>query len=353
MIPVRRGDEPDELRKVRYWRRARVLYAFHLDSSYRPTDAELVDYGSAKAFLGAKQHFKCAYCEGQSGEGEVEHFRPKSIYWWLTWSYDNLVLSCKDCNGPGYKGSKFELFDETARLQPGMMPPAQEQPKLLDPADPAVNPVDCIQFKQILGRWQPEAREGNKRGYETIRALGLASRASLIDYYQTHIKNLSDRVRGVHEAMRGQDAALVRNRWHALVSNAFFEKQPFHGLSYDYLANEFPFALRNQWGIDLRKPGEGLPHDPPMREQQNPAHTSLDPVLKLQVCALGEHPTSEKRDEAIVRLCEACPRTVGEIAGILGRETRTIESVLRNLVSARRLERDGERYRAVALQAPP
>jgi uncharacterized protein (TIGR02646 family) len=44
---------------------------------------------------------KCAYCEATTKEvahGDVEHFRPKSIYWWLAYCYDNYLVSCQICN---------------------------------------------------------------------------------------------------------------------------------------------------------------------------------------------------------------------------------------------------------------
>lgn len=49
------------------------------------------------------QHYnnKCAYCESKKGANSyypIEHYRPKSIYHWLAFSWDNLLLSCTVCN---------------------------------------------------------------------------------------------------------------------------------------------------------------------------------------------------------------------------------------------------------------
>ncbi|UHG94672.1 hypothetical protein [Spirosoma oryzicola] len=44
---------------------------------------------------------KCAYCEATTklvAHGDVEHYRPKSIYWWLAYCYDNYLVSCQICN---------------------------------------------------------------------------------------------------------------------------------------------------------------------------------------------------------------------------------------------------------------
>ncbi len=46
-----------------------------------------------------KIHYnKCAYCEVWVEELHVEHYRPKSIYYWLAYSWDNLLLACPTCN---------------------------------------------------------------------------------------------------------------------------------------------------------------------------------------------------------------------------------------------------------------
>jgi len=45
--------------------------------------------------------YKCAFCEckpGESGNIEVEHFAPKSIYPDLAFDWDNLLPSCRKCN---------------------------------------------------------------------------------------------------------------------------------------------------------------------------------------------------------------------------------------------------------------
>jgi hypothetical protein len=56
---------------------------------------------------------KCAYCEAPAAAVaycDVEHFRPKSIWWWLSCCYDNYVLACQICNQV-YKGDSFPLAD--------------------------------------------------------------------------------------------------------------------------------------------------------------------------------------------------------------------------------------------------
>jgi len=64
---------------------------------------------------------KCAFCEEQvraciNNELEdcsstVEHYRPKSIYYWLAYSWDNLLWCCYRCNQ-----NKDNSFDVTKQL---------------------------------------------------------------------------------------------------------------------------------------------------------------------------------------------------------------------------------------------
>lgn len=51
---------------------------------------------------------KCAFCEQYSERWDVEHYRPKTIYYWLAYSWDNLLYACPTCN-QDYKKAKFDL----------------------------------------------------------------------------------------------------------------------------------------------------------------------------------------------------------------------------------------------------
>lgn len=43
-------------------------------------------------------HHKCAYCEDHAEQTHVDHYRPKKDYYWLAYSWDNLICSCPTCN---------------------------------------------------------------------------------------------------------------------------------------------------------------------------------------------------------------------------------------------------------------
>jgi hypothetical protein len=69
-------------------------------------------YGQAREKLIDMYDGKCAYCESNplaTSHLSVEHFRPKSQYYWLAYEWSNLTLSCIKCNESGAKGVKFPV----------------------------------------------------------------------------------------------------------------------------------------------------------------------------------------------------------------------------------------------------
>lgn len=67
---------------------------------------ERYKYRDVKEALFELYHKKCAFCEQRVEVPHVEHFRPKSKYYWLAYSWDNLLLACAACNT-----SKNNTFD--------------------------------------------------------------------------------------------------------------------------------------------------------------------------------------------------------------------------------------------------
>jgi hypothetical protein len=64
---------------------------------------------AAKPQLRKESGGKCAYCEGPTdlvAHADVEHFRPKAVYWWLAYCYDNYLYACQICNQV-YKSDQF------------------------------------------------------------------------------------------------------------------------------------------------------------------------------------------------------------------------------------------------------
>lgn len=57
-------------------------------------------------------HHKCAYCENKVEQGHVEHYRPKNLYPWLAYSWDNLIYGCPTCNQ--FKRTHFDIVGKRA-----------------------------------------------------------------------------------------------------------------------------------------------------------------------------------------------------------------------------------------------
>ena len=107
-----------------------------------------------KSFLHQSQYGKCCYCErkrDKKAETDVEHFRPKaklkekpnhSGYWWLAYSWDNLLISCKKCNNR--KNTNFPLKDESKRAFFENDDLKKEEPILINPL--TENPETFIKY---------------------------------------------------------------------------------------------------------------------------------------------------------------------------------------------------------------
>ena len=134
-----------------------------------------------KDVLVEMHYSKCCYCEKRYTTRaylHVEHFRPKSGfrqarkqtkdelpgYYWLAYRWENLLLSCHDCNSV-YKRTFFPLSNSKKRARCHNDEIAEEHPVLVNPADE--DPRDHIRFDEDL----PTAT--SRRGCATIVRLGL------------------------------------------------------------------------------------------------------------------------------------------------------------------------------------
>jgi hypothetical protein len=110
VIPIEKGAAPPDLIRAGEEHARELCAAYDADpESYRSgkkMEVRKPIYASkvVKAELEARQHGKCCYCETLLDDhkpyaySEVEHWRPKSSYYWLGYSWDNLLLSRGFCN---------------------------------------------------------------------------------------------------------------------------------------------------------------------------------------------------------------------------------------------------------------
>lgn len=95
----------------------RILHEFVLEHRQKPgrkywTEDNLKNstqvWGRAKRSLLKESYKKCGYCERKVARigYNCEHYRPKSKYYWLAYSYLNYIPSCSECNE-----EKFDRFE--------------------------------------------------------------------------------------------------------------------------------------------------------------------------------------------------------------------------------------------------
>lgn len=112
---------------------------------------------AAKDQLIAETSGKCAYCEAPTivvAFGDVEHYRPKSTYWWLAYCYDNYLMSCQPCNQK-YKKANFPVKNTRMRA-PTIRENTTDAHIESRSGTIAPNPLDLAEVDDFVGRHQEE-----------------------------------------------------------------------------------------------------------------------------------------------------------------------------------------------------
>lgn len=157
---------------------------------------------------------RCAYCERDvnTHRGDIEHYRPKAGvlhedwsavtrgkgeraqkhpgYYWLTYDWKNLLLSCISCNQVAEdrawgKGNRFPVEGDHA-WTPGEL--NQERPKLVHPV--LEDPTEHMSLDPETGILQPRT----ERGRATIHILGLNATRDLPAKRRRLISDISAQV---------------------------------------------------------------------------------------------------------------------------------------------------------------
>lgn len=263
MIRIVRSTEPAPLETARRSRLARIA-----DLAPGGDRSELlVGYQAekVKATLFADQRKKCAWCEVRQGlsSNPVEHVRPKDgawrdvpeeprprrprdrptspgHYWWLTWTWENLLFSCVRCNDQGHKANYFPLapgapeLPEPAFTADGL--PAEafhvaaESPLLLDPTEPDFDFLDHVRWRpsqtelaRKLWLWTPMPT--TPRGDATIRILRLAEFAEDV---QAHlVRAVLPSIEEIERHLRHGRRVEAAERWGRLLDTTLAPSEPF------------------------------------------------------------------------------------------------------------------------------
>lgn len=220
MIKLALGKEPAELTAQRNKHLPTAIATFNRLGVAHEDFKKLLDrgYRVARTALHERQYGKCAFCEQKEDafKRPVEHFRPKKIaqdfvnnawvgvdthYWWLAWTWENLLFACDHCNMTGNKGSRFPIETGSVRviapvtgathpLPDAYFDTSGESPLLVNPR--IDNPLDHIQWLPVdrtkpKRRWKWTVVGRDRKGDMTLKVLSLGFR---LDDVNDHLDSL-------------------------------------------------------------------------------------------------------------------------------------------------------------------
>jgi hypothetical protein len=175
----------------------------------------------------------CAYCGSPASDqrGDVEHYRPKSVYPWLTYEFRNYLLGCRVCNS-SRKSTEFPLFLSAKPLR--YDPRMSQEPDFLEKAlarekrlllDPAADPVDDwldIDYENDLCAVRASAIASKDRAVresveQTIEFFGLNTIVELVRNRNQQVTAAIGALREWSEGnlARGEDVRVLSNRYTA------------------------------------------------------------------------------------------------------------------------------------------
>jgi hypothetical protein len=265
---------------------ARALAALNAHGAASPQlKAALTDYDGGKASLFRAQHKKCVYCERKSplAANALEHFRPKAEawrhlrkqtprrvepgYWWLTWTWENMLFSCHSCNS-GAKQNYFPLAPGSRRLTGPAAPysgkrlqrvhknTSVEDALLVDPASD--DPLDHVEWRPVnpkqpkrLWKWSP--RHLTPKGVATINVLGLSTHADLLT---PHLLNhVLSRTEEICDHIDNQQYVAALAKWQTLGREVASQECDLAGPTWNALHHLVDPTRRQAAGLpDLPRP---------------------------------------------------------------------------------------------------
>ena len=224
MIFIPRSQEPSVLQNRGKAERQTLCEAYDAGKREFKFDSAIYGHETVKSALKRMQHDKCCFCESKISHisyGDVEHYRPKGGYkqteqdelhapgyYWLPYTWENLLLSCTLCNQQ-FKKNLFPLLEPQQRALSHHDDIALEQPLLINPS--VTDPQQYIGFRQEI----PYAIEGNRYGKETIAVVGL-DREALNEKRRTEL----DKFKILVELVRLAENQLDNNELQSVANQA-------------------------------------------------------------------------------------------------------------------------------------
>jgi len=149
-----------------------------------------------KESLNSIYHHKCAFCEQRVEQIQVEHYRPKKTYYWLAFSWDNLLLACQTCNIA--KGSQFSIDgpmvnfivnDENINQINSFSSSYDETERPLTVNPEVIEPEGKIEFSK-----DGKINSNDKRFKHTIEKACKLNRKDLLDQRRKIIENFKEEI---------------------------------------------------------------------------------------------------------------------------------------------------------------
>jgi uncharacterized protein (TIGR02646 family) len=148
-------------------------------------------YEEFRKALEVCQGSKCCFCEKPIGGGQIEHFRPKAAwqqskgtslnrpgYYWLAYRWENMLISCSECNNSGNKGNLFPVSNKRSVANSNCKGEVYE---IINPA--GEDPSNFISFNLDI----PVAVQNCQRGISNINIFKLKDRGDLVPIRRDHL----------------------------------------------------------------------------------------------------------------------------------------------------------------------
>jgi uncharacterized protein (TIGR02646 family) len=167
---------------------AAIAHYANLENHKKTFKFKVYSNATVKDALIKMSNEKCAYCEStflKTYVGDIEHFRPKGEieelkktgkskpgYYWLAADWNNLLLSCRNCNQKSKQATAFDddpksmgkmnqfpLFDEAKRVRThdGNMEEEEKVRLLLNPC--VEDPEEYFKYDIESGVIKPKKRK--------------------------------------------------------------------------------------------------------------------------------------------------------------------------------------------------
>jgi uncharacterized protein (TIGR02646 family) len=197
---------------------------------------ELYKHNKVKEKLKLLYGDKCAYCEKSLLDfpQHIEHYRPKSIYYWLVCSWDNLFLCCHHCNS--FKGDKFETLNKRVLYKNEVFENIHQLGDGYDKIEQplTINPEKENVLDEIIFNKKAEITSTNKRVKHTIENVCNLNRKELVEKRVRVLNGFINKINDIIFINQGHKKCSQQLK---PVLKKFKEEQEFFSLRYFVIKN--------------------------------------------------------------------------------------------------------------------